>query len=80
MRGAKAAAELRHAVDEDPDLDVKQHAVFAISQLPPERSVPLLIDLVKTHKNREVRERAMFWLAQTGDPRALDLIEGILLK
>jgi len=78
--GAKVAGELRRAVDEDPDDDVKQHAVFAISQLPPERSVPLLIDLVKTHKNRAVRERAMFWLAQTDDPRALDLIEGILLK
>ena len=78
--GAKAAAELRRAIDEDPDADVRQHAVFAISQLPAERSVPLLIELVKTHKSREVREKAMFWLAQTGDPRALDLIEGILLK
>jgi HEAT repeat protein len=48
--------------------------------LPRERSVPLLIDLVKTHKSRAVREKAMFWLAQTGDPRALDLIEGILMK
>lgn len=78
--GAKVAGELRRAIDEDPDDDVKQHAVFAISQLPAERSVPLLIDLIKTHKSRGVREKAMFWLAQTGDPRALDLIEGILLK
>ena len=78
--GAKVAGELRRAIDEDPDEDVKQHAVFAISQLPRERSVPLLIELVKTHKNRGVRETAMFWLAQTDDPRALDLIEGILLK
>ena len=78
--GTKVAGELRRAIDEDPDEDVKQHAVFAISQLPRERSVPLLIDLIKTHKNRAVRERAMFWLAQTDDPRALDLIEGILMK
>jgi hypothetical protein len=78
--GAKVAGELRRAIDEDPDEDVKQHAVFAISQLPRDRSVPLLIDLAKTHKNRGVREKAMFWLAQTDDPRALDLIERILLK
>jgi hypothetical protein len=77
--GAKAAGELRRSVDEDPNDDVKQHAVFAISQLPHERGVPILIDLVKTHKSRAVRERAMFWLAQTDDPRALDLIESILL-
>lgn len=78
--GTKVAGELRRAIDEDPDEDVKQHAVFAISQLPRDRSVPLLIDLIKTHKNRAVRERALFWLAQTDDPRALDLIEGILMK
>ena len=76
----KAAGELRRAVDEDPDDDVREHAVFAISQLPRERSVPLLIDLVRNHKSAQVREKAMFWLAQTNDPRALDLIEEILTK
>jgi HEAT repeat protein len=40
--------------------------------------VPILIELVKTHKRPGVRKKAMFWLAQTGDPRALDLIEEIL--
>src|SRR5688572_29993099 len=78
--GVKAADELQRSVDEDPDDDVKNHAVFAISQLPAERSVPMLINLVKTHKSRGVRKKAMFWLAQTGDPRALELIEGILMK
>lgn len=78
--GAKAASELRRAVDEDPDDEVRQHAVFAISQLPQDRSVPMLIELIKTHKSRKVRERAMFWLAQTDDPRALDLIESILTR
>ncbi|MBV8515910.1 MAG: HEAT repeat domain-containing protein [Acidobacteria bacterium] len=77
--GAKAAAELRRAVDEDPDDSVREQAVFAISQLPADRSVPLLIDLVKKNKSRKVRERAMFWLAQTNDPRALSLIEQILV-
>ena len=78
--GVKAAAELRRAVDDDPNESVKEHAVFAISQLPQDRAVPMLIELVKTHKSRRVRERAMFWLAQTEDPRALDLIESILQR
>jgi hypothetical protein len=77
--GEKAASELQHAIDHDPNAEVRQHAVFAISQLPAERSVPILIKLVKTHKSVEVRKKAMFWLTQTGDPRALDLIEEILL-
>ena len=48
------------------------------SHTPSEQSVPMLIDLVKTHKSREVRKKAMFWLAQSGDPRALQMIEEIL--
>lgn len=75
--GDKAAGELRRAVDEDPEDAVREHAVFAISQLPREKSVPLLIDLVK-HKRAAVRKKAIFWLAQTGDPRALEAIEEIL--
>jgi len=59
---------------------VREHAVFAISQLPRERSVPMLIDLVRNHKSPKVREKAMFWLAQTGDDRAVALIEEILMK
>jgi hypothetical protein len=78
--GDKASAELRRAVDEDPEESVKEHAVFAISQLPRDRAVPMLIDLATKNKNPRVRERAIFWLGQSGDPRALDLIEKILLK
>lgn len=75
--GEKAAGELRRAVDEDPEDAVREHAVFAISQLPRERSVPLLVELVR-HKRPAVRKKAVFWLAQTGDPRALAAIEEIL--
>jgi hypothetical protein len=78
--GDQAAAELQRVVDQDPEDKVREHAVFAISQLPRERSVPILIDLVKTHRRPAVRKKAMFWLAQTNDPRALDLIEEILLR
>ena len=65
---------------DDPNEDVREHAVFAISQLPRDRSVPLLIDLVRNHKSPGVRKKAMFWLSQTGDDRAIALIEEILQK
>lgn len=76
--GEKAADDLRAIVDDDPEDEVREHAVFAISQLPRARSVPMLVDLVRTHSRPAVRRRALFWLTQTGDPRALDLIEEIL--
>lgn len=77
--GEKATAHLKEATD-DPDEDVREMAVFSISQLPRERAVPELIQLAKTHKSKRVRERAIFWLGQSGDPRALEFIEDVLTK
>lgn len=77
--GEKATAHLKEAAD-DPDEEVREMAVFAISQLPKERAIPELIQLARTHKSKRVRERAIFWLGQSGDPRALTFIEEILTK
>ena len=33
-----------------------------------------LIKIAKTHPNIEVRKKAIFWLGQSDDPRALDAI------
>ena len=69
---------IREALERDPEIEVKRAAVFALSQLPGDEGVPLLIDLVRDHSIPELRREAIFWLAESGDPRALDLIEEIL--
>jgi RNA polymerase sigma-70 factor (ECF subfamily) len=33
-----------------------------------------------TNKDPEIRKRAMFWLGQSNDPRAIDLFEQLLTK
>jgi len=83
--GQKASAESVQALKdiiESPgeERELKEQAVFAVSQLPPERAVPMLIDIARTHRSSSVRKRALFWLGQTGDPAALKLFEEILLK
>jgi HEAT repeat protein len=78
--GLEASRAIKEAVDEDPERAIKKKAVFALSQLPPDEGVPLLIDVAKTHRDPAIRKQAMFWLGQSGDPRALDLFEEILLK
>jgi hypothetical protein len=40
--------------------------------------VPQLIRLAKTNRNPVVREKAMFWLGQSEDPRALAFFEEVL--
>jgi HEAT repeat protein len=69
---------INERIDQDPDVEVKKKAVFALSQFPRGEGIPHLITLARTHPNREVRKQAMFWLAQSKDPRAIELFAEIL--
>jgi HEAT repeat protein len=59
---------------------VKKKAVFALSQLPKDEGVPLLIKVARTNTNPEVRKQAMFWLGQSKDSRAVDFFADVLRK
>jgi HEAT repeat protein len=76
--GKKAEATITEAIENDPETDVKKRAVFALSQLPKDEGVPLLIQVAKTNTNGVVRKQAMFWLGQSHDPRALAFFEEVL--
>lgn len=77
---AEAVATIRNAVENDPELEVKRKAVFALSQLPPDQGVPMLIEVAKNHRDRDVRRQAMMWLGQSNDPRAVSFFEEVLTK
>ncbi|HYT72343.1 MAG TPA: HEAT repeat domain-containing protein [Gemmatimonadales bacterium] len=66
--------------DDAVDRDVKESAVFALSQRPREEGVPALIRIARTHRDPDVRRKAIFWLGQSDDPRALALFEELLTK
>ena len=76
--GRKASAAITERIEQDPDTDVKKKAVFALSQLPKDEGVPLLINVARTHSNPAVRKQAMFWLGQSKDPRALEFFAEVL--
>ena len=78
--GGEGRGTITRAIDDDPDTQVKEKAVFALSQLPRDQGVPLLIDVARNNRNREVRKKAMFWLGQSNDERALAFIEDVLTK
>jgi hypothetical protein len=67
----------RKTTDEE---EIKKSAVFALSQHKREDSVPALIQVAKNNRDPEVRRSALFWLGQTGDPRAVSLFEEILTR
>ena len=74
------ASVLRESVDNDPSSEVREMAVFAISQRPRDEAIPTLIELARSHRDLAVRKKAIFWLSQMDDPRALAAIEKMLLQ
>jgi hypothetical protein len=79
--GDVATANLSSLVlDNTVDREVREQAVFALSQRPRDEGVPALIAVARTNKDPEIRRKALFWLGQSHDPRALDLFEELLTK
>ncbi|MGH7515981.1 MAG: HEAT repeat domain-containing protein [Gemmatimonadales bacterium] len=66
--------------DPTGDRDLREHAVFALSQRPQDEAVPALIRIARGHGDGAIRRKAVFWLGQTDDPRAVALFEDILRR
>jgi len=67
------------AADEREEQEVREAAIFALSRRPGEVGVAPLMELARTAREAETRRAAMFWLAQSEDPRVLAFFEEILL-
>jgi len=66
--------------DGSADREVRETAVFALSQRPKDEGVPALIRIAKQNKDPDLRRKAIFWLGQSDDPRALSLFEELLTR
>ncbi len=79
--GEAATRGLTDLVDDKAtDRDVRESAVFALSQRPHDEGVPALIRIARENPDPELRKKAIFWLGQSDDPRALALFEELLTK
>jgi hypothetical protein len=76
-----ATVGLRELIDSREEIDVREQAIFALSQRPNVESVPMLISLVKRRDiDPRLKKTALFWLGQKDDPRVIALLEEILIK
>lgn len=82
QRGQPGAEQtIAAALREDPDQDVREHGVFALSQLPAERSTRALIAAAEDRTlPRAQRKRAVFWLAQSESAGAQAYLEKVLAR
>jgi len=79
--GDAATRGLTEMVDDRAaDREVREQAVFALSQRPKDEGVPALIRIARENRDPELRRKAIFWLGQSDDPRALTLFEELLTR
>lgn len=72
---SEAESEIMQAIAADPDAQVRQEIVSALSQLPGERAVDAMIAVLKNRQlDLAVREEALFWLAHSETDRALAIL------
>lgn len=77
--GDRATEGLTSIVGDDSDeIEVRKHAVFALSQIRSDDTLDALMDIARTNAEPEIRRNAMFWLGQTDDPRVIAFFEEIL--
>lgn len=70
--------QLDERAAETADDEMRSQAIFVLSQRPRTESVPQLVEIAKTNKHASARRAAIFWLGQTGDPRAADTFAELL--
>jgi hypothetical protein len=77
--GDRATAGLRSIAGDDSDeVEVRKQAVFALSQIRTDETIDVLIDIARTNREPEIRKSAIFWLGQSGSPRAIAFFEEVL--
>ena len=75
----RAEADLTRLLNTDKDDEVREGAVFALSQLPDERATRALIAAAENRSlARELRKKAVFWLAQSESDAAQTYLEQVL--
>jgi hypothetical protein len=67
------------AQDRTEGQEIRNAAIFALSQRDTDQAVPVLMELARTAPDAETRRTAMFWLAQSDDPRVVRFFEDVLL-
>jgi hypothetical protein len=68
------------ALDEAEEQGIRDAAIFALSQRPDGESIPVLMELARDGEEAETRKTAMFWLAQSDDPRVIQFFEELLVR
>jgi HEAT repeat protein len=71
-------ADLVSVYDRAPDRELKEQALFILSQSKDPAAFEKILDVVRNETDGDLRQNAIFWLGQSGDPRAEQVLVEIL--
>ena len=81
IAGERALGTLKDTLGRaDADTELQKQAVVAIARRPAAESIPLLINIARTHAKPEIRKQAFVLLGRTGDPAAVEFLKSVLTK
>ena len=81
LHASKDAGERLYSLTKEPNGELAEEAVFAISQLPGDPGTQMLLDLAMDEQRpREIRRQALFWLANSGDDEAVAALADLLTR
>ncbi len=73
-------ADLVALYDRLEEQDLREHAVFVLSQREEDAATDKLVSIARTDPDRELRKRALFWLGQKRDPEVTRIIADMVTK
>ncbi|MBI4551491.1 MAG: HEAT repeat domain-containing protein [Candidatus Latescibacteria bacterium] len=79
--GDEALSTLDQIFRDNPDREMRKHILFTYIQVPHHEGIPRLIEVAKNaDEDADVRKQAIFWLGQSDDPRARDVLIDIIQR
>jgi HEAT repeat protein len=77
-QGGVSIAELTRLYSNVSDREMREQLIFVYSQRDEPAALEKLIEIAKRDPNPELRKRALFWLGQSDDSRAVQAIQDII--
>ena len=76
--GGVDAAELQGLYDTLDDTEMKEQVIFVASQMGEAGAIDFLMEIATVERDKELRERAIFWLGQSSDPRVPEFLLALI--
>jgi hypothetical protein len=79
-QGHASVADISALYGTVKDARLREHIIFVLSQKSDEAATTKLISIAREDADREMRKKALFWLAQKDDPRVTKLITDMVIR